>query len=193
MAVATELYEEVVIAGFGGQGIILAGKLLAQTAMQAGLEVTYMPSYGAEVRGGTANCTVVVSDQEIASPVASSPDFAVVMNNPSLIRFATVVRSGGGLLLNDDLVHSPVKRDDLTVLRIPVSTIAHQLGEDRSANVVMVGAFAELSQVAPLEAFKEALADTGLGKKAKVLEMNRKALDAGAEAVRQAMKKEKSA
>jgi 2-oxoglutarate ferredoxin oxidoreductase subunit gamma len=182
-----------VFAGFGGQGVLLMGYILAFTGMRIGKHVTYLPSYGAEVRGGTANCTVVVSDQEIASPVASSPDFAVVMNNPSLIRFSTVVRTGGGLLLNDDLVRSPVKRSDLTVLRIPVNTLAHELGEDRSANVIMVGAFAEMSQVAPLDAFKEALADTGLGKKPKVLELNRKALEVGAEAARKAMQKEKSA
>ena len=182
-----------VFAGFGGQGVLLMGYILAFTGMRVDKHVTYLPSYGAEVRGGTANCTVVVSDQEIASPVASSPDFAVVMNNPSLIRFSTVVRTGGGLLLNEDLVHSPVKREDLQVIRIPVSTLAHKLGEDRSANVVMVGAFAEMSQVAPLDAFKEALADTGLGKKPKVLELNRKALEVGAEAAREAMQKEKSA
>lgn len=182
-----------VFAGFGGQGVLLMGYILAFTGMRTGKHVTYLPSYGAEVRGGTANCTVVVSDQEIASPVASSPDLAVVMNNPSLMRFSTVVRTGGGLLLNDDLVHSPVKREDLSVIRIPVSTLAHELGEDRSANVVMVGAFAEMSQVAPLDAFKEALADTGLGKKPKVLELNRKALEVGAEAARKALQKEKSA
>jgi 2-oxoglutarate ferredoxin oxidoreductase subunit gamma len=182
-----------VFAGFGGQGVLLMGYLLALTGMREGKHVTYLPSYGAEVRGGTANCTVVVSDQEIASPVASSPDYAIVMNNPSLIRFSTVVRKAGGLLLNDDLVHSPVKREDLTVVRIPVSTLAHELGEDRSANVVMVGAYAEMSGVAPLEAFKEALADTGLGKKPKVLELNRKALEVGAEAARKALQKEKSA
>ncbi len=182
-----------VFAGFGGQGVLLMGYILAHTGMLEGKHVTYLPSYGAEVRGGTANCTVVVSDQEIASPVASSPDFAVVMNNPSLMRFSTVVKSGGALLLNGDLVHSPVKRDDLTVVRIPVNTLAHELGEDRSANVVMVGAFAEVSQVAPLEAFKAALAETGLGKKPKVLELNRKALEVGAEAARQALHKEKSA
>lgn len=182
-----------VFAGFGGQGVLLMGYLLALTGMREGKQVTYLPSYGAEVRGGTANCTVVVSDQEIASPVASSPDYAIVMNNPSLIRFSTVVRTAGGLLLNDDLVHSPVKREDLTVVRIPVSTLAHELGEDRSANVVMVGAYAEMSGVAPLEAFKEALAETGLGKKPKVLELNRKALEVGAEAARKALQKEKSA
>ncbi len=175
-----------IFAGFGGQGVLMMGYLLALTAMRQGKEVTYLPSYGAEVRGGTANCTVVVSDQEIASPVASSPDYAVVMNNPSLLRFANMVATGGGLLLNSSLVHSPVNRDDLTVVRVPVNQLAHELGEDRSANVVMLGAFAEISGVVSLEAIKEALAETKLGQKPKVLEINRRALEVGAEAARRA-------
>ncbi len=182
-----------VFAGFGGQGVLLMGYLLALTAMRSGKNVTYLPSYGAEVRGGTANCTVVVSDQDIASPVASNPDQAVVMNNPSLVRFANVVRTGGLVLINRSLVHATVKRDDLRLLPIPVNQLAHELGEDRSANVVMMGAFAEATGIISPEDLKEALAETGLGKKPKVLEINRRAVDTGVQAARQALAKEKSA
>jgi 2-oxoglutarate ferredoxin oxidoreductase subunit gamma len=182
-----------VFAGFGGQGVLMMGYLLALTAMRQGKNVTYLPAYGAEVRGGTANCTVVVSDEEIASPVSSSPDCAVVMNNPSLIKFANVVRPGGVILLNSSLVQSTVNRTDLIVVPLPVSALAHELGEDRSANVVMMGALAEVVGAVSVEDLKAALADTGLGKKPKVLELNRRALEVGAEKARQALNKEKKA
>ncbi len=182
-----------VFAGFGGQGVLMMGYLLALASMRYGKNVTYLPAYGAEVRGGTANCTVVVSDEEIASPVASSPDCAVIMNNPSLIRFVNVVRPGGIILVNSSLVQAPIKREDLTVVSLPVNALAHEMGEDRSANVVMVGALLQASGVIPLEAATEALAETGLGKKPKVLELNRRALMLGAEQARLALHKEKTA
>ena len=173
-----------VFAGFGGQGVLMMGYLLAFAAMRQGKHVTYLPSYGAEVRGGTANCTVVVSDEEIASPVSSSPDCAVVMNNPSLLKFANLVRTGGTILLNSTLVQAAVNRTDVNVIQVPASDLAHELGEDRSANVVMMGAFAKATGILGLEAFKEALSDTNLGKKPKVLELNRRALEVGAAQVR---------
>jgi 2-oxoglutarate ferredoxin oxidoreductase subunit gamma len=166
------------------------GYLLALTAMRQGKEVTYLPAYGAEVRGGTANCTVVVSDEPIASPVASSPDVAVVMNNPSLLKYANLVRAQGTMLINSSLVHAEVRRDDLRVINLPANDLAHELGEDRSANVLMMGAFAQVTGVITVEQLSETLAETGLGKKAKVLELNRKALKVGAENALKAMEKE---
>ncbi len=179
-----------IFAGFGGQGVLLMGYTLALTAMNEGKNVTYLPSYGAEVRGGTANCTVVVSDEEIASPVSSTPDFLVVMNNPSLLRFANVVRTGGTILINEDLVKDALGRDDLKIIKVPVNTLAHELGEDRSANVVMLGAMAQATGVVSIDAIKQALAQTGLGKKEKVLELNRRALEVGADHVRRLAGKE---
>jgi 2-oxoglutarate ferredoxin oxidoreductase subunit gamma len=176
-----------VFAGFGGQGVLMMGYLLALTAMRQGKNVTYLPAYGAEVRGGTANCTVVVSDEEIASPVASSPDIAVVMNNPSLLKFTNLVRPGGIMLINSTLVGSEVNRHDLTVVKVPASGLAHELGEDRSANVVMMGAFAQVSGLLSLEVFKETLGETNLGKKPKVLALNLEAMEKGAQSARQAM------
>ena len=108
-----------IFAGFGGQGVLMMGYVFAVAAMRDGLHVTYLPSYGAEVRGGTANCTVVVSDEEIASPVASSPDFAVVMNNPSLIKYQGMMKSGSIMFLNSNLIDSSPTRDDIEVVGIP--------------------------------------------------------------------------
>ena len=184
---------KMIFAGFGGQGVLLMGFLTALTAMRQGKNVTYLPAYGAEVRGGTANCTVVISDEEIASPVASNPDFVIVMNNPSLVRFANMIAPGGTLLINSSLVHGEIKRDDVTVVPVPLNELAHELGENRSANVIMVGALAQATGVLTIEALKEALAETGLGKKPKVLELNRRALEVGAKSARQALAKEKSA
>ena len=142
MAVATDIYEEVVIAGFGGQGIILAGKLLAQTAMQAGLEVTYMPSYGAEVRGGTANCMVIVSSKPIACPVVSAPTALVICNKASLSKFAPRLRPGGVLIFNRSLitdVHSVP--EGIEVIGIPAEELAFESGSPKTANMVMLGAY----------------------------------------------------
>jgi hypothetical protein len=117
-----------IFSGFGGQGVLMMGYVLATSGMHEDKHVTYLPSYGAEVRGGTANCTVTVSDEPIASPVASFPDLAVLMNTPSLIRFEGGVRSGGTVFLNSDLVDVRPKRRDIEVVSIPVNSIAGRLG-----------------------------------------------------------------
>lgn len=141
-AVAAGLYEELVIAGFGGQGIILAGKLLAQTAMQAGLDVTYMPAYGAEVRGGTANCMVIVSNKPIACPVVTNPNSLVICNKASLNKFAPHIKAGGLLVYNSSLIKDvgsiPAGVD---VIGIPVEELAAKAGSAKSANMVMLGAY----------------------------------------------------
>lgn len=137
-----EFYEEVVIAGFGGQGIILAGKLLAQTAMMAGKEVTYMPSYGAEVRGGTANCMVVIADEEIACPVIGNPSSLIVMNTASLEKFAPCLKEGGLLIMNSSLIDTEPQLGDTTeIVKVPADEIAVQSGSLRIANMVVLGAY----------------------------------------------------
>jgi 2-oxoglutarate ferredoxin oxidoreductase subunit gamma len=136
------LYEEMVMAGFGGQGIVLAGKFLAQTAMEAGLEVTYMPSYGAEVRGGTANCMVIVSSKPIACPVVSMPNSLVICNKASLSKFAPCLKRGGLLIFNNSLiqtVHSVP--DGVEVIGVPAEEIAIESGSPKCANMVMLGAY----------------------------------------------------
>ncbi len=167
-----------VFAGFGGQGVLSMGLNLAQAALLEGKNVTYLPSYGAEVRGGTANCTVAISDEEIASPVASSPDFVVAMNQPSLIRFQNQVHSGGVLLFNSSLVEAQISRGDIEIVAVPANSVAEELGSPRSANMVMLGTFIKKSNLVSLSTLIEALGNT-LKKKERLAAINKKALVAG--------------
>jgi 2-oxoglutarate ferredoxin oxidoreductase subunit gamma len=167
-----------VFAGFGGQGVLSMGLSLAQTAMEEGKFVTYLPSYGAEVRGGTANCTVAISDEEIASPVASSPEFVVAMNHPSLIRFQNQIQSGGVLFINSSLVQIDVSRGDIDIIRVPANKIAEEIESPRSANMVMLGAFTKKSGLVSISTLVEGLKST-LKNKLDLIAINRKALMAG--------------
>jgi 2-oxoglutarate ferredoxin oxidoreductase subunit gamma len=171
-----------VFAGFGGQGVLSMGLSLAQAAMLEGKNVTYLPSYGAEVRGGTANCTVAVSDEEIASPVASSPDFIVAMNQPSLVRFQNQIQSGGVLFINSSLIEAEILRGDIEIVRVPANSIAEELGSPKSANMVMLGAFTKKSNLVSVSSVIEELKST-LKKKQKLIAINQKALMAGYELV----------
>ena len=171
-----------IFAGFGGQGVLSMGLNLAQAAMLDGKNVTYLPSYGAEVRGGTANCTVAISDEDIASPVASSPDFAVVMNQPSLVRFQNQVESGGILFLNSSLIDIEVSRGDIDVVSIPANRVAEEMGSARSANMVMLGAFTRRSNLVSLDSVVKGLR-TALKNRQKLIAINREALTIGYEMV----------
>ena len=166
------------ISGFGGQGVISMGLTLAQAAMAEGRHVTYLPSYGAEVRGGTANCTVAISDEEIASPIASSPDFVIAMNRPSLVRFQNQIKSGGVLFMNTSLIKTDTSRDDIKVVRVDADDMAKELGSARSANMVMLGAFIKKSGIGSLEGILEGL-KIGLKNKTKLIAINEKAINAG--------------
>ncbi len=167
-----------IFAGFGGQGVLSMGLNLAQAAMLEGKYLTYLPAYGAEVRGGTANCTVAVSDEEIASPVASSPEFIVAMNQPSLIRFQNQIESGGLFFINSSLIEAEIPRGDIDIVKVPANSIAEELGSPRSANMVMLGAFTKKSNLVSLSTVIEALKDT-LKNKQKLIAINKKALQAG--------------
>jgi 2-oxoglutarate ferredoxin oxidoreductase subunit gamma len=178
------LYEEVVFAGFGGQGILLTGKLLAQAVMQAGMEVTYMPSYGAEVRGGTANCMVVVSDQPIACPVVSHPHSLIAMNKASVHKFGSRLRSGGLLIFNSSSVDEEPKVDEgIDVVPIPAEEIAVELGSPKSANMVMLGAYLQKRGYLGPEDIAKALPDVLAARYHKTLAINTEALRRGAEFV----------
>jgi len=156
-----------IFAGFGGQGVLSMGLNLAQAAMLDGKNVTYLPAYGAEVRGGTAHCTVAVADEEIASPVASSPDFVVAMNQPSLVRFMNRLQTGGIFFLNASLTTGPVSRGDVEVVEIPVNDLAEQLG----ALIRKTGLVSREALTQGLyNAFKE---------KKKLIPLNEKALNCG--------------
>jgi 2-oxoglutarate ferredoxin oxidoreductase subunit gamma len=169
-----------IFSGFGGQGVLMMGYVLATSGMEEDKHVTYLPSYGAEVRGGTANCTVTVSDEPIASPVASFPDFAVLMNTPSLIKFESGVKSGGIVFLNRDLVDVRPKRRDIHVVSIPVNSIAKRLGNARGANMVMIGAFVQKTGLVSLKSVIKSVKTIFQKKGAKIHKMNTLALKEGA-------------
>ncbi|MCX6005076.1 MAG: 2-oxoacid:acceptor oxidoreductase family protein [Chloroflexi bacterium] len=165
-------------AGFGGQGVMSMGLSLAEAAMLEGKNVTYLPAYGAEVRGGTANCTVAVSDDEIASPVASSPEFVIAMNQPSAVKFQHHIQSGGLFFLNSSLVEADIIRGDIEIVRVPANKVAEDLGSPKSANMIMLGAFIKKSGLVELQSVIESLKRI-LSTKKKLIEINEKALNAG--------------
>lgn len=167
-----------VFAGFGGQGVLSMGLNLAEAAMLEGKNVTYLPAYGAEVRGGTANCTVAISDDEIASPVASSPEFVVAMNQPSAVKFQHHLQSGGLFFVNSSLIDVEIIRGDIEIVKIPANKIADDLGSPRTANMIMLGAFTKKSGLVELSSVKLALRGI-LSAKKKLVEINEKALEAG--------------
>lgn len=175
--------EEVVFAGFGGQGILLAGKMLAQAALASGYETTWFPSYGPEMRGGTANCTIIIADEEIGSPVASAYDTAIVMNQPSLEKFEALIRPGGRLVINASMVPTDPQRTDLDVRRIDALDIAKDLGNQKAANVVMLGAYIGCLGLPPIDALERILAETFAAKGDTVVQLNFAALKAGLQQV----------
>jgi len=149
------MQKEVVFAGFGGQGVMIAGQILAHSAMEEGYNVVWLPSYGPEMRGGTANCSVVVSDKPIASPIVPSPGAAVVMNNPSLEKFGASVRPGGVVIVNTSLVNIELPRDDVLFVKIPANRIAIELGSGRAANMVVLGAYVGATDAVSIDNLKE--------------------------------------
>ncbi|MHC4394102.1 MAG: 2-oxoacid:acceptor oxidoreductase family protein [Planctomycetota bacterium] len=174
--------EEVLIAGFGGQGIIFAGRLLAQTAMKAGKEVTYMPAYGAEVRGGTSNCMVIISERKIASPLVSKPDSLIAMNKASLHKFSGRIKAGGLLIYNSSLVDETPEglAEGVEVLALPADELAVELGNKRAANMVGIGAYLQKRQLFGAEAAAENLADVLAKRYHQTLPVNTEALRRGA-------------
>ena len=168
-----------VFSGFGGQGIVMMGYLLATAGMVEDKNVTCLPSYGAEVRGGTANCTVVISTEEIASPVASEPEYAVLMNNPSLIRFQNQVQSGGTILLNSSMIEARPIRGDLDIVQVPASDLAKQLGQDKVTNMVMLGALIKKSGMVSVETLVRVLKDTFSSRNPGIVKLNKSALMVG--------------
>jgi len=173
--------EEVIIAGFGGQGVMLAGKLLACTAMKGGREVTYMPSYGAEVRGGTANCMVIIAERKIASPLVIKPDSLIVMNKASLNKFAPRIKAGGLLIMNSSLIDTEPQVDGtIDVLAVPADDIAVELGNQKAANMVALGAYLERKGFFSADAAAASLPGVLAKRYHQTLPVNTKALRRGA-------------
>jgi 2-oxoglutarate ferredoxin oxidoreductase subunit gamma len=172
---------EIIIAGFGGQGILFAGQLVAYAAMDSGKDVTWIPSYGPEMRGGTANCTVIVADEEIGAPTVRNPKAAMVFNLPSFDKYEPLVVPGGVLIANQSLVDRGFERNDLIAVLIPANEIAESLGEKRLTNMVMLGALLGNLPVLSIESIEKALAAHLPERHKHLLPLNSKALSAGAE------------
>jgi 2-oxoglutarate ferredoxin oxidoreductase subunit gamma len=173
--------KKTVFSGFGGQGVLMMGYVLAVSAMRDGKNVTYLPTYGAEVRGGTANCTVVVSDDEIFSPVASFPDYAVIMNKPSLAKYEGSIKEGGTIILNSSLVDRDPSRDDVDVVKVPANDIAKELESDRTINMIMLGALVGKTGITTQDSIMNGLAEIVKAKNASLMDLNRKGMDKGVE------------
>lgn len=171
---------EILFAGFGGQGVLFAGQVLAFAAMDAGKSVTWMPSYGPEMRGGTANCQVIVADEEIGSPLVRNPKAAVVMNLPSLDKFEPNVTPGGVLIVNSSLVNRDPQRTDIDWLMIPAQEIAEAISSRRLQNMVILGALLQKMPILPLKDIEEALNNHMPERHRKFLKGNLEALNQGA-------------
>ena len=172
---------EVQFAGFGGQGIMLMGKILAHAAMEEGYEVSWVPSYGPEMRGGTAYCTVVVSDEPIGSPVIKNPTHLVAMNRPSLEKFAGTIKPGGVIFINGSLISVRSGRDDVQELIVPVIEIARDLGTAKAANIVALAAFTAKSGMVSIDSLKTSITVEFASKK-KLIPLNMKAVEEGIKA-----------
>lgn len=177
-------HEETIFSGFGGQGALFAGQLLAYTGIAENLYVTWIPSYGPEMRGGTANCTVIVSEEEVGAPIISHPTAAIVLNLPSLEKYGPLVKPGGLLIVNESLVPARCERDDIRVIYIPASDIATEMGNPRMANMLLLGAFVQATGIVSLETVMSELEKHLSERQRKWLEPNKKALQKGAELAR---------
>jgi 2-oxoglutarate ferredoxin oxidoreductase subunit gamma len=175
------MQHEVQFARFGGQGIMLIGKILAHAAMQEGLEVVWIPSYGPEMRGGTAYCTVVAGDRPIGSPIIRNPQHLVAMNRPSLEKFAPTVKPGGVIFINGSLISIGSGRKDVDEIRVPITEIARDLGNPKVANIVALGAFAARSKVIDFDVLRDSVKEE-FAQKEKLIPINLKALEEGRKA-----------
>jgi 2-oxoglutarate ferredoxin oxidoreductase subunit gamma len=178
---------EILLAGFGGQGILFAGQLLAYAAMDAGKEVTWIPSYGPEMRGGTANCTVIIADEVIGSATVRNPRAVLVFNLPSFDKYESQVVTGGVLIANQSLINRGFQRNDLSQVMIPANEIAEELGDKRLTNMVMLGAMLEKLPVLSIHAIEKALEDHLPARHKHLLPLNSRALQQGATFARRDM------
>jgi 2-oxoglutarate ferredoxin oxidoreductase subunit gamma len=171
--------EEILIAGFGGQGVMSMGQLIAYAGMKEGKFVSWLPSYGPEQRGGTANCAVVVSEEQVGSPLVSRPTTAIVLNNPSYEKFEPMVRAGGLLVVNSSLISKVSARTDIRVLNIDATDKANELGNPKVANMILLGAFLEETGILSDDSILEALKKVLSPEKHSLLDINRRALELG--------------
>lgn len=164
----------IIVAGSGGQGALRVGQMIAYAAINEGNEATWLPSYGAEMRGGTANCSVVISDEEIPFAMVSQPGCCIVMNNASLAKFQAAIQPGGTLILDSSMVDAPVERTDLRVVRVPADVIAEEEGNPRGANMVLLGAYVAACGGISMDAVCQNIDHSFTGSKAKYAESNKR-------------------
>ncbi len=169
---------ELLFAGFGGQGIMFMGKLIAQAALDSGKHVTWMPSYGAEVRGGTAYSMTKISDTEIATPIVLNPDSAVIMNKPSMVRYADAIKPGGIVVFNTSLIDTVPARKDITRIGVPMTALAVKLGNIRCANMIAIGVLLKRSSLVGIRTVTAALRAAFAGRD-DLFALNKKALEKG--------------
>ncbi len=170
---------QLIVAGFGGQGVMAIGKIIAEAAMHDGNHVSWLPSYGPEMRGGTANCNVVVSPEPIISPMVIEPNELIAMNLPSLHKFAPSAQTNAHVFINSSLVKEKCERNDLQIHRIRCNEIALEIGNPKVANMVMLGAYLKVTQAMSLDAVTAIFQKTFIGKKAHFLDLNMTALHRG--------------
>jgi 2-oxoglutarate ferredoxin oxidoreductase subunit gamma len=170
----------IIISGFGGQGVLFAGQLLAYAAMDEGKEVTWIPSYGPEMRGGTANCTIIISDEEIGSPTVRNPEVVLAMNLPSLDKYESEVKAGGLLIINSSIINRKAIRSDIRVIDVPANEIAEQLGDKRLTNMVLLGSLLANLPILPVDAITKALQEHLPSRHHKLIPANIEAIQKGA-------------
>jgi 2-oxoglutarate ferredoxin oxidoreductase subunit gamma len=175
------MQNEIIVSGFGGQGVLFGGQLLAYTAMDLDQHVTWIPSYGPEMRGGTANCTVIISEEEIGSPLVKRPKAVIAMNLPSLNKYEPLLKPEGIMIINSSMVDRSVQRKDITTVELPANEIAEQLGNNKGMNMVMLGALLAKLPVFPLEALVESMKAHTPKRNQQFIPGNVKALQAGFE------------
>ncbi len=173
--------DKILVAGAGGQGALRIGQMLAYAGLKEGREVTWLPSYGAEMRGGTANCSVVISEDEIPYPMVSEPDHCIVMNDLSLDKFEVTVRSGGSIIINSSMIPQKIRRSDLNAYYVPADQIAEEEGNSRGANMVLLGAYIAIAQSVSLESVYHVIEQTFTGPKASYADSNRRLVKRGYE------------
>lgn len=176
-----EKEKQVLFAGFGGQGVLSMGQFLTHAALSAGKHVAWVPSYGAEMRGGTANCLVTIAEEEISSPLTENPMMAVILNRPSLDKFEPKIQPNGTLVVNTSLVDRKPARTDLEVLELPMNRLAEELGNPRGANMILLGAYLQKTGVVEVEQALEHFEVIFKGKSETIIEKNREAFLAGVE------------
>jgi 2-oxoglutarate ferredoxin oxidoreductase subunit gamma len=173
--------DRILIAGFGGQGVLLIGNILCHAGMEEGKNVSWLPSYGPEMRGGTASCSVTLSDEEIGSPIVTQPDVCIVMNQPSFDKYLPAVKKGGKLFVNTSLIQMGKTRDDIDIYDVPTTDIAKDVGNLRTANMAMLGAVVALTGVVKLESVMKALEEQFGERRKHLLSVNEQAMKLGGE------------